>query len=462
MKYLTVDFGSTYTKLTAIDAESKEVVATASAFTTIETHVLDGFNAAYADLVNILGNPFDYDDMLICSSAAGGLKMVALGLVPELTSKAARMAASSAGAKVVKTYAFEISEAEQQEIYNINPDLVLLSGGTDGGNKEVIIANAKRLMAIDRPFSVIAAGNKTASYELKEIFEAADRRYVITENVMPVFNQLNIEPAKACIMQLFIERIIDAKGLGEAQAKTKHEIIPTPLAVLRGCELLSAGTDKTPGLGDLMAIDMGGATTDVYSIADGAPTMEPVMLKGLPEPHSKRSVEGDLGMRYSLAALREGVDTAMMARELQLSEDAILDWVERATSSPNILAATGSNDARIEESLARAGISVAVERHVGQIESVYTPMGLMYTLTGKDLTKVPYVIGVGGILKNSACPAYMLSGAVYDQLNMTSMKPKAPSYLLDKRYVMASMGLLSAIDPELALAILKKELVPIS
>lgn len=147
MKYLTVDFGSTYTKLTAIDTEQGEVLGTASAFTTIETDVMEGFRNGMQKLEKKIGT-FEYDRLLCCSSAAGGLKMVALGLVPELTAKAAKMAASSAGAKVVKTYSFEISQAEQEEIYEINPDLVLLCGGTDGGNKDVILANAKRLCQI--------------------------------------------------------------------------------------------------------------------------------------------------------------------------------------------------------------------------------------------------------------------------------------------------------------------------
>ena len=103
MKYLTADFGSTYTKLTAIDTEQGCVVGTATAFTTIETDVMEGFRQALQKLETAIGS-FAYDRLLCCSSAAGGLKMVALGLVPELTAKAAKMAASSAGAKVVKRY----------------------------------------------------------------------------------------------------------------------------------------------------------------------------------------------------------------------------------------------------------------------------------------------------------------------------------------------------------------------
>lgn len=462
MKYLTVDFGSTYTKLTAIDAQKREVVATGASFTTIETHVMNGFRSALAKLEQQLGAPFVYDELLCCSSAAGGLKMVALGLVPELTSKAARMAASSAGAKVVKTYAFEISKAEQDEIGQINPDLVLLCGGTDGGNKDVILANARRLVAIDRDFSIIAAGNKAASYELEEIFRASGKNYVITENVMPSFNRLNIEPAKQCIKDLFISRIVQAKGLSEAQANTRYEIIPTPLAVLNGCELYSKGTKHTPGVGDIVAVDMGGATTDIYSMSDGAPTVEPVMIKGLKEPYSKRTVEGDLGMRYSLSALGDEVDVYAIACELGIEESLVLDWVARCTEHPDTLAQEDTVEHRIEEALAKAGISLAVERHTGEIESVYTPMGQIFTLTGKDLSNVPYVIGIGGVLINSPRAAYILSGAKYDPTRMKHTKPKNPSYLLDRRYIFASMGLLSAIDPELALEIMKKEIVPIN
>ena len=307
MNLLTADIGSTYTKLTAIDSIRKKIIATSSAFTTIETDVMEGFSSAYGQLKKIAAN-FEYDQLLCCSSAGGGLKMVALGLVPELTSKAAKLAAASAGAKVGKTYAFEISQSEQNEIFEIDPDLVLLCGGTDGGNKEVILSNARRLTQIQRSFTIIAAGNKSASFELEKIFSESGKAFVITENVMPEFNKLNIEPARQKIRELFISRIIEAKGLSRIQELCKTAIIPTPLAVLDGCELLSKGTKSISGIGDLMAIDLGGATTDIYSIAKGKPTRTNVTVRGLPEPASKRTVEGDLGMRYSLSPLVNGLE----------------------------------------------------------------------------------------------------------------------------------------------------------
>ncbi len=461
MHYLTVDFGSTYTKLTLIDVANAQIVATASAFTTITTDVLEGFNNAWQKIL-VQQPDAHYDRLLSCSSAAGGLKMVALGLVPSLTSKAAKMAASSAGAKVVKTYAYEISHAEQEEIYEINPDLVLLCGGTDGGNKEVILANARRLAEIDRPFAIVAAGNKSASYDLEEIFAQCDKKCVVTENVMPEFGQLNILPARQCIMDLFISRIIDAKGLGAVQQRAELEIIPTPFAVLKACELLSKGIDEEhPGWGDLMAVDLGGATTDIYSMTDGAPSMDNVLIKGIPEPYSKRTVEGDLGMRYSLKALEDETDVKALARAYGVTPEAIVDWVERCATNPDTVAEPGSQEQVIEEALAHSAVDIAVERHAGVISKVYTPVGEMFTLVGKDLTQVPRLIGIGGALINSSDPARILSGSRFNPQRYEYAKPKEPQFYLDKRYIIASMGLLSQVAPEVALTILKREVLPI-
>lgn len=460
MKFLTVDVGSTYTKLTAIDATTREILGTAQAFTTIESDVMQGFERAWQELTEARpDNPcanFGYDQMLVCSSAAGGLKMVALGLVPDLTAKAARTAASNAGAKVVKTYAYEISGSEQQEIFDINPDLVLLCGGTDGGNREVIVANARRLAAIDRPFTTIVAGNKSATDEIRAIFEEARKDVVITENVMPQFNKLNIEPARDAIRQLFIARIIEAKGLNRLQAMTPHKIIPTPLAVLQACELLSRGTASQQGYGDLLAIDIGGATTDVYSMAAGTPTVDNTMLKGLPEPWAKRTVEGDLGMRYSLTHVFEQLpERGFPQYEEQMKR--VGEWVERCSSQPDTLAQPDSEEEKIEEFLGRSAVAMAVERHCGRIADVYTPLGLMHTLEGKDLMDIPAVVGIGGVLRNSRHPEEILKGSLYNVMQPESTRPRNPKFYLDSRYIFAAMGLLRMVDEELACELLLRE-----
>lgn len=461
MHYLTADFGSTYTKLTAIDGGQGKVLGTASAFTTIEVDVMHGFNLAMQRLEEQIGK-FAYDHLLCCSSAAGGLKMVALGLVPDLTAKAAKLAAASAGAKVVRTYSFEISKAEQDEIFAINPDLVLLCGGTDGGNKEVIVANAKRLSQINRNFAIIVAGNKSASHEIDAVLADSGKSYSIVENVMPEFNKLNIEPAKKRINELFISNIVDAKGLGGVQHLTPHKIVPTPLAVFNACELLSRGTANTSGLGELVAVDLGGATTDVYSMAQGAPTLSNVVLKGFAEPFSKRTVEGDLGMRYSLESLIDESDVQLLASQMGVSKDAVERWVASCVSNPDQLASPHSEEQRIEEGIARAAVAIATQRHCGVLEPAYTPFGQVYMLTGKDLSQVPYVVGIGGAIIKSANPAYILQGATAQPNQLMYAKPQKPRYFIDSRYIFASMGLLAALEPELALSIMKSELTVIN
>ncbi len=461
MIILTADIGSTYTKLTAIDTSREIILGTSSAFTTIETDVREGFSGALNELYSKIGE-FNYDELRCCSSAAGGLKMVALGLVPELTAKAAKLAASSAGAKVVKTYSFEISQTELNEIEATNPDLVLLCGGTDGGNKEVIIANARHLCQSKGGFTTIVAGNKSASSEIETIFSESGKTFVITENVMPEFNKLNIEPARQKIKELFISRIIEAKGLSKIQKMCKSDIIPTPLAVLNACELLSKGTAAHAGIGDLLAVDLGGATTDVYSIADGKPTLENVTIKGLPEPASKRTVEGDLGMRYSLPSLVEEINIDLLASEIGIENHQLNSWIDTATRNPEKLAQKDSNEQKIEEAVARFATKTAIERHTGTYQPVYTPFGQVFALTGKDLSATPYVIGIGGAIINATNPLHILQAAKRQPTDFVFAKPLDPQFRIDKQYIFASMGMLRATDPDLALKILKNELVEVT
>lgn len=462
MRYLAVDFGSTYTKLTAVDGDKGAIVGTAAAFTTISHDVMQGFARAHDDLLELTGG-FEHDCLLCCSSAAGGLAMVAVGLVTDLTAKAAKMAAESAGAKVIRTYSYEISQDEQDDIYAINPDIVLLSGGTDGGNKDIILSNARLLCDIERPFAVIAAGNKSARRELEAIFRDSGREYVITENVMPAFGKLHTEPARGCVRDIFIKRIIEAKGLSRVQKMTEHEIIPTPLSVLKACELLSLGTEKSPGIGEFLAVDLGGATTDVYSMATGEPSLDNVMVKGLPEPYAKRTVEGDLGMRYSARFLLEDAGPDAVARKASVTPEEITGWVERCSASPETLAPQNSRERAMDEALANAAVARAVERHCGLLERTYTPMGEAFMLTGKDLTEVKKVIGIGGVLVNSDKPVAILEGAaasVHTRARGWAV-PSEPGYFLDSGYIFSAMGLISQVDPELALSLLKSGTKPL-
>ena len=196
---LLIDFGSTYTKVTAVDLESQQLLGTADSYTTIQTDVGEGLANALEKLHAKIG-PMEYTARYACSSAAGGLRMITSGLVPELTAEAARQASLGAGAKVLKVYSFQLTEDDIQEIMAIKPDIFLLVGGTDGGNVEVILHNAKMLASADFDFPVIIAGNRTAARECERIL--AGHEVHIVENVMPKFGVLNIEPARLKIREI--------------------------------------------------------------------------------------------------------------------------------------------------------------------------------------------------------------------------------------------------------------------
>jgi len=457
--YLLTDFGSTYTKVTAVDINSAKIVAFAKAFTTIETDVNIGFNEAKKEVTAQLGHT-NFDKSLAASSAAGGLKMVSSGLVPDLTAKASRLAAASAGAKVVKTYSYELTEFEIEEIAAIRPDIMLLSGGIDGGNKKVLLHNAEIIASIPAEFSVIIAGNRSAALQAAQILQAGGKNPVVCENVMPSFGKLNILPAKAAIRDLFIANIITAKGLDDVQTIMDMEIIPTPLAVFEACELLSRGSGAGDGLGELMAYDLGGATNDVYSMADGTPKAPNAFINGIVEPYAKRTVEGDVGMRYSLAALydliKEGsIDTFYQEHEIKKEE--VEKWLDICIETPGVLPMGEYEQyANVDSAFAAEAMRISAMRHAGFNEKVYTPAGEMHSQSGKDLTQVHYVIGSGGAVINAANPGHIMSTTVYSSRDGGALKPLRPTMLLDVQNCLAAMGLLSRFAPEAALRIMKE------
>lgn len=458
---LLIDFGSTYTKVTAVDVQSEQILGTARAFTTIQSDISEGLARAVALLEEQTGK-LEYVNRLACSSAAGGLKMVTVGLVPDLTVEAAKRAALSAGAKVAGVYAYELSTREAEEIGRLKPDIVLLTGGTDGGNKNVILHNAKVIAGIPGDFPIVMAGNKSISAEVEDILKSAGKEVRVCANVMPEFNRLVVEPSREAIREVFLQRIVRAKGLTKVQQLVEGILMPTPSAVLKAIHILAKGYGKEEGLGDLMAVDIGGATTDVYSIAEGKPTRSGVIMKGLPEPYAKRTVEGDLGVRYSAAFLAEAVGAEVVAACAELTLEEVHCCLEKIKATPEILPEEDARMGALDFGLASMAVKAAVSRHAGTIETSYTPMGVAYVQMGKDLTGVKRVIGTGGPVINSPKPGEILSRAMFDAAEPGILKPVSMEILIDKKYILAAMGLLSERYPETAVRIMKKELEMIS
>jgi len=452
---LLIDIGSTYTKVTAIDLDKPALLGTASAHTTIQTDVSEGLNKALAILEAKTGS-LDFADRLACSSAAGGLRMVASGLAPSLTEEAARMACLGAGAKVIRSFAYKLTEEDVAEIAALQPDILLLVGGTDGGNEAVLLHNASMVANLEPAFPIVLAGNRNAAKPCREILSAFE--LYVTENVMPRLETLNAEPVQNQIRELFLERIVHAKGLSSVADTLGMPLIPTPSAMLLAMELLSKGTAQLPGIGELLAADLGGATTDVYSMARGAPTDVTTILRGIPEPYSKRTVEGDIGMRYSIQGIADAVSIDWIAEQAGLSLETTAALIADLAAEPDTLPHTPEL-AALDCALATAAVQTAVTRHAGSIETVYTPQGPVSVQTGKDLTGVSRLILTGGAIVHNPEASQIASSALFDAQLPTSLRPKAATIYIDKSYILASMGLLSQKYPDAALSLMKKELM---
>ncbi len=447
---LLIDFGSTYTKVTSIDAETGHLYGTAQSFTTVEEDISIGLENALNELKAQTGI-MEFADTLACSSAAGGLRMIACGLVPSLTAEAAKRAALGAGAKVIRTFAYEMTEEDEEEIERLKPDIALLCGGTDGGNSACCIHNAGVLARVNAKFPVVVACNRSALKKCISILEEAGKETVSCENVMPQFGQLNILPTQKAIRDLFLKRIVSAKGLSKAQSLISDIIMPTPAAVMEALTLYSSFT------GELMAVDLGGATTDIYSITEGLPTKAGTVLRGLPEPYAKRTVEGDIGMRYSAYGVTEAVGSERVSRLANVPEDTLVKWIHRIHEDPGVLAET-DEEKNMDFALATLAVETGLIRHSGTIEQVFTPMGVAYQQTGKDLTRCTKLVLTGGALVRMQRAEEIAKTAMQTTQCPESLMPRTAEVVLDRHYILSAAGLMTKKYPEAAKAILGKEL----
>jgi uncharacterized protein (TIGR01319 family) len=446
LPYLLIDFGSTYTKMTAVDLDAPAVLGRSSALTTVDDGLIVGYRRALRKLEEQTGK-IAYSKQLACSSAAGGLKIVAIGLVPELTGEAAKRAALGAGARVLKTYGFELSPSELEEIGDLRPDLVVLSGGTDGGNQTAILHNAKVLAGSGLSVPIVIAGNKSAAAQVESVLTAAGKVCYRCANVLPKLGELQVGPVRQLIREIFLKWIIHAKGLDRVERMIDGIMMPTPAAVLQAAVLLAeGGGPEQPGWGELLLVDVGGATTDVHSVAQGLPTRADVGLRGLPEPRVKRTVEGDLGMRCSAPALLETFPAPFVAELAGLTEAQVRSGIAARAANVEYLPDDPAAR-RLETILGFLAVKGAVERHAGRMEQVYTPQGTVHIQVGKDLTGIRLVIGTGGVIAHHKEAGPILAGALYDPFRPEILKPGAPVFRVDRDYILPTLGLIAGTHP---------------
>lgn len=466
---LIFDVGSTFTKVTAYACEEGRYkwLGRAQAPTTVDD-IDRGLSGAEAALARLIGAAnIAACHVLSTSSAAGGLRMVAMGYMPRVTAKAAKEVAMNAGARVLEVMTFEDhADYKREMLCEIKPDIILLAGGTDGGDRDSLLSDANVIAASRAKATVVIAGNADAQNDVENILRQAGINTLKVPNVMPNIHSLNVRPAREAIHEQFIRQITQAKGLGKLMERlTVNKVVPTPGAVLMAAELLAKGTHEEEGCGSVVILDLGGATTDVHSVL---PHLDKMSLeeKGLILTNEKqtayRTVEGNLGLRVSARGIVETAgEKSILARVgLPDNEDmvkALADYAAMLEASPEHLA-LDERERLFDRGLAITALEVALKRHAGYIAQQFDPvMGIAPgTPMGRDLREVPTVVAIGGIFVH--LPEEEAAAIVAEALKRPgiSLLPVSPRVIIDRQYLLYSIGVLQQYRATEALRFAKR------
>lgn len=432
---ICVDFGSTFTKASLVDLDAGAIIASASHSTTIGTDVLEGYGACRAALVD--QDPrAQQAEVLACSSAGGGLRIAVLGNEELVTAEAGRRVALSSGGKVVGVFARGQDLAGLDELA---PDVVLLTGGTDGGNAESLVTGARTLVEAGWEGPVVVAGSVDAHDEVATIL--ADVPHVLADNVVPRIGVLAPESARAAIREMFLAHVIGGKHLSASDDFPRMVRGATPDIVLAGVELLARGLDEDrPGAGDVAVVDVGGATTDVHSVVALDPEEAGLSRQVVAVTPVTRTVEGDLGMRWSALSTVEAAGLTELAAPASIRRD-----------QPDYLP-DDDRERDIDEQIARAAVELALQRHCGRSQVVVSPEGRVVERTGKDLREIDLLVGSGGVLRNGrpGVVERVLGSSLGADPEGGWQLPRAPRVVVDHGYALCAIGLLAGPEPETA------------
>ncbi len=450
------DFGSTYTKVALVDLLEKRLVMKGNYPSTVATDATVALHQCLDAVREVIGEEeLEQALKLSSSSAAGGLRMGVVGLSPNLSIAAGRNTAFGAGAKILCTVAGKLKQNDVDEIISYPLEILLFCGGYENGSREVILHNAEVLAKSDIHLPIIYAGNSAVAQDVRRILTTAHKECYVTDNVIPDVGKFNKDGAENIIRNIFLERIVNMKGLSRVSDILDKMVMPTPAAVLSGGELLSQGTSTQEGIGDLMIVDIGGATTDIHSYAeqrhhDGA------KIVGTPEPYTKRTVEGDLGMRESSNSLLQEIGIEYAKRNTGLSEKDMNDAINNWLVDHEALVQT-EVEKKLELELSKGAVRISSRRHVGYMERISSATIKMIQ-HGKNLEDVRMIIGTGGPLIFSENPHEILKEALCSPHEEDVLLPKEAECILDKDYVLYVGGLLREVDEECAFTIMKSSL----
>jgi uncharacterized protein (TIGR01319 family) len=427
-----VDIGSTWTKAALVELPGGRLVATRQAPTThddVLTGVLtatDGWAAP----------------VRACSSAGGGLRLAVVGYEELISAEAGARAALSAGARVVHVVAGRLTGAALDALVAAAPDVVLLVGGTDGGEAGVLLANAAVLAAsaplrgpgasvrapggsgvLGWSVPVVVAGNVVVRDEVCALLTAAGVPVVPAANVLPDIGLLEPESARTAIREVFLTHVIGGARLSTDPRLRQWVRAVTPDAVLDGVVALAgvqAGTER-PGV---LVLDVGGATTDVHCVPVADAEQSALQRSAVGVPARRRTVEGDLGVQSSAGALRD----AAAAEGLAPPDDDPL-------------------------ALGEAAAVVALRRHL-RAEAGYGP-------AGASARGVGLVVLSGGVFRHAEPEAVAeVVGRVAADRGGAGGVLAGADVVVDRRYVLAAAGLLAGDRPEAAAGLLHGLLSP--
>lgn len=417
MDFLCLDVGSTWTKAALVSADGA-VLATAQHPTT-PPEVMTGI-AAVTDEVR------GHDaTVLACSSAGGGLRLAVVGQERLVSVEAGYRVALSAGAKVVHVSAGPLDGAGVRALRASRPDVVLLAGGTDGGDTRVLLHNARRLAGNRIRCPIVLAGNIAARPAAEAELQATHRTVVVTDNVLPDVGELAPAPARAAIRSVFLDHVIGGKGLSRGPRFRRLVRSVTPDAVLGGVQRLASAEITEQAV---VVIDVGGATTDVYSATtDTEPERHAVAL-----PPVRRTVEGDIGMRWSA----HGVLTEAVAERI-ITDQQAADLAEPVRyRAEHVDAIPGDDidadlDADTDTTLAGLAAVIAARRHLRLIDGRIGPRG------------AGLLILSGGVFRHADPDRMARVTATLRTDPVLRPVLREADIVVDRRYVLAPAGLLA-------------------
>ena len=447
---LVAEIGSTTTVVNAFDKVNSPCPVFAGqgqAPTSVgEGDVNIGLHNAIDNLsFNLKTDSIEYGELIATSSAAGGLRMTVHGLVYDMTVRAAKEAALGAGANIKQVTSGKLRKSDLNKLMQINPNIILVAGGVDYGERETALYNAELIASLNLDIPVIYAGNVENQEDVKDLFKNSRSELYIVENVYPKIDELNVEPTRKVIQDVFEKHIVHAPGMQRVREMVTGSIIPTPGAVMVASKLLY------DDIGDLMTLDVGGATTDVHSVTEGNEEVSRILIS--PEPLAKRTVEGDLGVYVNMHNVVDMVGKEKLEEELNLSPEELQNLIDNHKPIPK----TDLEKAFVEELALHAAVT-AVKRHAGIFRYLYGSGGRTTVAEGKDLTRVKYIIGTGGALTRLPHRVDIMRKIPLSNKGHELLPNKDVEILVDNDYIMASLGILSKKYPETALRLLKNSL----